>query len=186
MYYLDPGETNVPIHEEVLMAARKLCTDRKERTFRAEDVVHALPHLNPSSVRTHVISRCCVNAPKNHPHKWDYFKRVGRGLYEILPAYRSTPVSLRRVRERAAEYGTEAPLRDTIHVVVHRSSGVYVGEGLEVAVVSQGRSLDELVANIRAAIVLHLDGENLRDMGLVRNPRIAVTIEEMVFSDAEA
>jgi predicted RNase H-like HicB family nuclease len=176
----------VPIHDEVLLAARRLCTDRKERTFHVVDVVQALPHLNPSSVRTHIISRCCVNAPKNHPHKWDYFKRVGRGVYEIRPTYRNPPEPPRRVQEQAAAYGREAPLRDTIHVVVHRSSGVYVGEGLEIAVVSQGRSLDELVANMRAAITLHLEGEDLSGLGLARNPRIAVTFEEAVFADAEA
>ena len=176
----------MPIHDEALSAARRLCLERKERTFHVEDIVRALPHLNPSSVRTHIISRCCLNAPKNHPHKWEYFKRVGRGVYEILPAYRNTPGPPPRVQEQTSEYGRDASLRDTIHVVVHRSSGVYVGEGLEVAVVSQGRSLDELVANMRAAIILHLEGENLRDLGLAQAPRIAITFEEAVFIDAEA
>lgn len=174
------------IHHDVLSAARRLCAERKERMFHVEDIVRALPHLNPSSVRTHVISRCCVNAPKNHPHKWDYFKRVGRGVYEILPTYRNAPEPRARVRERTAEYGGDVSLRDTIHVVVHRSSGFYVGEGLEIAVVSQGRSLDELVANMRAAIALHLEGEDLGVLGLAQKLRIAVTFEEAVSIDAEA
>lgn len=176
----------MPIHVEVLSAARRLCSERRERTFHVADVVQALPHLNPSSVRTHIISRCCVNAPKNHPHKWDYFKRVGRGVYEIIPSCRYAPEPRPRVQEQTADYGRDEPLRDTIHVVVHRSSGVYVGEGLEIAVVSQGRSLDELVANMRAAIILHLEGEDLRNLGLAQKPRIAVTFEEAVYADAEA
>ena len=52
------------IHEEVLETARRICRERRERSFRVADIVNALPHLNPSSVRTHVVSRCCVNAPK--------------------------------------------------------------------------------------------------------------------------
>lgn len=174
------------IHREVLSAVLRLCSERKGWTFRPVDVVRALPHLNPSSVRTHIVSRCCVNAPRNHPHKWDYFKRVGRGVYEILPTYRNPPELPRRVQEKAAAYGSEAPLRDTIHVVVYRSSGVYVGEGLEIAVVTQGRSLDELVSNMREAIILHLEAENPGDFGLTSRPRIAVTFEDTIYFNAEA
>ena len=47
------------IHEEVLETARRICRERREKSFRVADIVHALPHLNPSSVRTHVVSRCC-------------------------------------------------------------------------------------------------------------------------------
>ncbi len=73
------------IHNEVLSAARRLCRERRGWTFKPEELVRALPDLNASSVRTHIVSRCCVNAPKNHPHKWDYFQRIRRGVYEILP-----------------------------------------------------------------------------------------------------
>jgi hypothetical protein len=176
----------MPIHDEVLSAARRFCQERKERTFRVEEIVHALPHLNPSSVRTHIVSRCCLNAPKNHPHKWDYFRRVARGEYEILPAYRIKLEPRNRIEEQVAAYGKAVPLRDTIHVVVRRSAGIYVGEGLEIAVVTQGRSLDELVANLKEAVRLHLEGESLATLGLAANPRIAVTYEEPISTDAEA
>ena len=75
-------------------------------------------------------------------------------------------------------YARSEPPRDTIHVVVRRSAGFYVGEGLEIAVVTQGRSLDELVANLREAIRLHLEGENPEALGLTANPRLAVNYEE--------
>jgi hypothetical protein len=113
------------------------------------EVVRALPHLHPGTIRTHVVSRCCVNAPKNHPHKWDYFERVSRGLYRILRPYRHVPESGKRaVAERPATYGSTstAPARDTIHAVASRSRGWYVAECLEIAVVTQGRTLDELVS----------------------------------------
>ena len=94
----------MPIHEEVLRAAGRLCRERGGWTFTPEEVVHALPHLNESSVRTHIVSRCCVEAPKNHPHKWDYFSRVRRGVYEIRPAYRREKEASRvpRVAESSA------------------------------------------------------------------------------------
>lgn len=176
----------MPIHEEVLSTARRICRERGERTFRVADVVHALPHLNPSSVRTHVVSRCCVNAPKNHPHKWDYFRRTGRGVYVILSPYNVNREPPSRVAESPSSYAPAGPARDTIHVVVRRSAGYYVAEGLELALVTQGRSLDELLRNLRQAVRLHLEGEDPGAFGLSASPRIAVTYEESLTGDGAA
>ena len=78
----------MPVHAEVLAAARRLCRERSGWTFRPDEVVRALPHLNASTVRTHIVSRCCVNAPKHHLHRWAYFRRIARGVYEVLPGVR--------------------------------------------------------------------------------------------------
>jgi len=53
----------------------------------------------------------------------------------------------------------------------------YVAECLEIAVVTQGATLDETVANLREAAQLHLAGENLADFGLAPNPTLVVTME---------
>jgi len=53
----------------------------------------------------------------------------------------------------------------------------YVAECLNLAVVTQGKTLDETVQNLREAIQLHLDGEDLTEMGLVTNPPVLVTLE---------
>ena len=166
------------IHDEVLRAASRLCRERRSWTFTPGEVVRALPGLNESSVRTHIVSRCCVNAPKNHPHKWDYFKRVRRGVYEILPAYRRDADEARpsRVAESQATYGSP-PLRDSVHATVSRGEKSYVAECWEVAVVTQGRTLDEVVSNLREALTLHLEGEDLLSLGLTRSPRLVVTYE---------
>lgn len=174
------------IHEEVLSTARRICGERGERSFRVADIVHALPHLNPSSVRTHVVSRCCVNAPKNHPHKWDYFRRTGRGEYVILSPYLAEKKPARGIAESPSMYAATGPARDTIHVVARRSGGFYVAESLELALVTQGRSLDELMTNLRQAVRLHLEGEDPRAFGLSASPRIAVTYEEDLSGDAKA
>ena len=166
------------IHDEVLRAAGRLCRERRGWTFTPGEVVRALPDLNESSVRTHIVSRCCVNAPKNHPHKWDYFRRVRRGVYEILPAYRRDEDGTRalRVAESQATYGS-APLRDSLHATVSCGEKAYVAECWEVAVVTQGRTLDEVVSNLREALTLHLEGEDLDSLGLMRSPRLVVTYE---------
>ena len=52
-----------------------------------------------------------------------------------------------------------------------------MAECLEVAVVTQGRSLDETLANLRSALTLHLVDEELARAGLRPAPRLAVTYE---------
>jgi len=185
----------MPVHDQVLDAARRLCRERGAWTFRPDEVVRALPHLNPSTVRTHIVSRCCVNAPKNHPHRWEYFRRVERGVYEILPQHRRAVPARRaapsgragregraevgRVAETAGVYGRRpaARARDTVHAVVTHDGGWYVAEFLEIAVVTQGRTLDELVTNVRDAVGLHLEGGDAAAVGVVAAPRIALTYE---------
>lgn len=170
------------VHHEVLDTARRLCHERGGWTFRPDEVVRALPHLNASTVRTHIVSRCCVNAPRNHPHRWAYFRRVARGVYEILAALRRArrpPRATSRMAETAGTYGRRAaaPPRDTVHALVTRDRDWYVAECLELAVVTQGRTLDELVANLREAIALHLEGEDAASTGVVAEPRISLTYE---------
>jgi predicted RNase H-like HicB family nuclease len=169
----------MPVHEDVLRAARRLCREAGRWTFRVADVVRALPQRNESSVRTHVVSRCCVNAPSNHPHRWPYFRRVRRGVYEVLPPHRREAGRDRRAARAVSEHaGVYAnPTRDTVHAVVTRGHGWYVAECLEIAVVTQARTLDELVENVREAVSLHLSGEQEKATGVVAEPRISLTYD---------
>ena len=77
---------------------------------------------------------------------------------------------------------TSVALRDSVHAVISESEGQYVAECLEVAVVTQGRSLDETLSNLRGALRLYADGEDGTTLGLVPNPRILVTFETSVGS----
>ena len=53
----------------------------------------------------------------------------------------------------------------------------YVAECLEIPVVTQGRTLDEVTRNLREAVALHLEGEDLAEIGLAPSPSILVTFE---------
>lgn len=87
-----------PVHSQVLETACALAD--AEWTFRIGDVVRALSHLNPATVRTHVASRCCVNAPSNHQSRHPYFKAVDRGVYRIESRFRRRA---RRPRHRGSQ-----------------------------------------------------------------------------------
>ena len=68
-------------------------------------------------------------------------------------------------------------LQHTIKAVVRKGEQFYVAECLEIGVVTQGRTFDETVENLREAVALHLDGENLADLGLAPQPTILLTME---------
>jgi len=69
-------------------------------------------------------------------------------------------------------------LQRTIKAVIRPGEGSgYVAECLEIPVVTQGASLDEVVRNLKEAVELHLEGEDLAEMGLAPNPTIIVTME---------
>jgi predicted RNase H-like HicB family nuclease len=69
-------------------------------------------------------------------------------------------------------------LQHTIKAVIRpgEQSG-FVAECLEIPVVTQGATLDEVAANLQEAVALHLEGEDLDQLGLAPHPSIVVTFE---------
>jgi predicted RNase H-like HicB family nuclease len=65
----------------------------------------------------------------------------------------------------------------TIQVRISRGERQFVAECLDLPVVTQAPSLDELAVNIREAIGLHLEGEDLTALGIANNPTILATME---------
>jgi predicted RNase H-like HicB family nuclease len=68
-------------------------------------------------------------------------------------------------------------LERTIKAIVRRGENYYVAECLELAVVTQGKTVDETLANLREAVALHLEGEDPAEFGFVSNPTVLVTME---------
>ena len=58
-------------------------------TFTPDDVIREMRRRGSryaeSTVRTHVVSRMCVNAPDNHAKTFDDLERVADGLYRRRP-----------------------------------------------------------------------------------------------------
>ena len=64
-----------------------------------------------------------------------------------------------------------------VKATIRRGEDYYVAECLGIAVVTQGKTLDETVDNLREAVSLHLDGVDPADFGLVQDPWILLTFE---------
>jgi len=68
-------------------------------------------------------------------------------------------------------------MRKIIQFHVYKDDKYYVAEGVGVSLATQGETLDEVVANIRDATDLLLEGEDLASLGLLPSPVILANIE---------
>jgi len=68
-------------------------------------------------------------------------------------------------------------MKRTIQVRIFRGERQYVAECLDLPVVTEAPTLDELARNIREAISLHLEGEDLAELGFAEDPTILATLE---------
>jgi len=60
---------------------------------------------------------------------------------------------------------------------VRKGERYFVAECVELAVITQGKSIDEALANLQEAVALHLEGEDPAQFGLVPHPTILITME---------
>ncbi|UCH35364.1 MAG: type II toxin-antitoxin system HicB family antitoxin [Armatimonadota bacterium] len=68
-------------------------------------------------------------------------------------------------------------MRRTIKAFITKGETHYVAECLEISVVTQGKTLDETVANLEEAVALFLQGEDPADFDLAPDPSLLVTLE---------
>jgi predicted RNase H-like HicB family nuclease len=90
---------------------------------------------------------------------------------------RTRPVEDASVRKYRKYGRNEAFMkRRTIQVRIFRGVNKYVAECMDLPVVTQGDTLDEVTANIREAIGLHLE-DDLAELGIAPDPTIVATME---------
>lgn len=68
-------------------------------------------------------------------------------------------------------------MRRIIQARIYKGDKYYVGEALDLPVVTQGVTLDEVTENLREAIALHLEGEDLAELGFDNEPSILASFE---------
>ena len=68
-------------------------------------------------------------------------------------------------------------MKKIIQVHIYKGEKYYVAECLDLPVVTQGKTLDELTTNLKEAIALQLEGESLADFGLDPQPSVLANLE---------
>ena len=161
--------------------------------------MHTLPYMGKGKVRiTMMLDQELVGLFKKRaarPGAEPYQTQINRALREYTAGVTlSVRDAVARVAERAARYSTKvsAPskrrgrrasgaterVQRTIKAAIRRGeqSG-YVAECLEIPVVTQGATLDEVAGNLREAVALHLEDQDLEALGLAPDPTLLVTLE---------
>ena len=68
-------------------------------------------------------------------------------------------------------------MKSIIQFHIHKGQNYYVAQGIDFPVVTQAKTLDELAKNIKEAVELQLEGENLADFDLAQSPSILLNME---------
>ena len=68
-------------------------------------------------------------------------------------------------------------LQRTIKAVISKGEDYFVASCHEIADVTQVRTLDETIANLKEAVELFLEDEDPAEFGLCPNPIIVLTLE---------
>ncbi len=68
-------------------------------------------------------------------------------------------------------------MKNIIYIQIYKGEKYYIAEGLNLPVITQGKTLDEAVKNIQEAIELHLEDESLEEYDLSPSSQILVNFE---------
>jgi len=78
-------------------------------------------------------------------------------------------------------------MKRIIQARIYKGERYYVGEALDIPVVTQGATLDEVTENLKEAIALHLEDEDLAELGFEPEPSILASFEmDAVVTNAKA
>ena len=68
-------------------------------------------------------------------------------------------------------------MKNIIQFLISEEDGVYTASGVNVSVVTDGRTFEELKKNIVEAVQLYFEGEDLTSMGFSATPSILTNFE---------
>jgi len=68
-------------------------------------------------------------------------------------------------------------MKRIIQFKIYKGEEYYIGESIDLPIITQGKTIDEVVANIKEALALHLEAENLSELDLDSHPSVMVNLE---------
>jgi hypothetical protein len=75
--------------DEILVCAAQVTQRTGQPDFTVQDIIDCMrangSQYAESTIRTHITSRLCANAPDHHQVTHDDWERTARGTYRLLP-----------------------------------------------------------------------------------------------------
>lgn len=73
--------------DELLEVIKEIVRKKNVNEFTVAEAIEAMKNNNTvyseSTIKTHITSRCCANAPKHHGTTYDDYERVVKGVYRM-------------------------------------------------------------------------------------------------------
>ncbi|MCI0565685.1 type II toxin-antitoxin system HicB family antitoxin [bacterium] len=76
-------------------------------------------------------------------------------------------------------------MKGIIQFTITKGDRYFVAQGVDLPIVTQGETLDELTHNIREAVDLALENENASEFGLTPTPSVLVNFEHALMIDIQ-
>ena len=74
--------------DEILDTVQQIINEKGVNEFTIPEVIHHMVNtgtqFKENTIRTHIASRLCVNAPDNHAVTYADFERIGNSTYKLL------------------------------------------------------------------------------------------------------
>lgn len=68
-------------------------------------------------------------------------------------------------------------MKTIIQFHIYKGDKYYIAQGVDLPIVTQGKTLDELTDNVKEAVELHLKDENLSDFDLTPQSSVLLNFE---------
>lgn len=74
--------------DEILEVVKEITKERAGKSFTVSEVLDMMRNLQTnykdSTIRTHIMSKCCINAPNHHGTVFNDYERIDRGIYRLV------------------------------------------------------------------------------------------------------
>jgi predicted RNase H-like HicB family nuclease len=68
-------------------------------------------------------------------------------------------------------------MKHILQFKISKGEKYYIGEGIDLPIVTQGKTIDEVAKNIEEAVKLHLENEDLSTLDVAPRPSVLVNFE---------
>jgi predicted RNase H-like HicB family nuclease len=68
-------------------------------------------------------------------------------------------------------------MKNIIQFIISEEDGVYIASGVNIPIVTDGQTFEELKKNIKEAVELFFEGENMQSLGFGIHPSILTNFE---------
>lgn len=74
--------------DELLSSIRSIVKSKGKNEFAPKEVIEFMKNNNTaykeSTIRTHIISKCCINSSRHHAIVYNDYERIGAGTYKMI------------------------------------------------------------------------------------------------------